>query len=128
MITSKLTKLFTNNKNANKWEGTIKLSFEKEESVYLLELLIKKEERIVVYDLNELNCLFEAKFKKAYTVAQYQAMSKVLMVLDGASTSNIHLFSGCEYKNGKIGFEKGTYFKLCSCLIESQSIQCLIRI
>ena len=32
-----------------------------EESVYLLELLIKKEEKIVVYDLNELNCLFEAK-------------------------------------------------------------------
>lgn len=91
-----------------------------EESVYLLELLIKKEEKIVVYDLNELNCLFEAKFQKAYTVAQYQTMSKVLMVLDGVSTSNIHLFSGCEYKNGKIGFEKGTYFKLCSCLIESR--------
>ena len=47
-------------------------------------------------------------------------MSKVLMILDGISTSNIHLFSGCEYKNGKIGFEKGTYFKLCSCLIESK--------
>ena len=91
-----------------------------EESVYLLELLIKREEKIVVYDLNELNCLFEAKYKKAYTVAQYQTMSKIIMILDGISTSNIHLFSGCEYKNGKIGFEKGTYFKLCSCLIESK--------
>lgn len=108
------------NKTSCKYEGTIKLSFKMEESVYLLELLIKKEEKIVVYDLNELNCLFEAKFQKAYTVAQYQTMSKVLMVLDGVSTSNIHLFSGCEYKNGKIGFEKGTYFKLCSCLIESR--------
>lgn len=108
------------NKTSGKYEGTIKLSFKMEESVYLLELLIKKEEKIVVYDLNELNCLFEAKFQKAYTVAQYQTMSKVLMVLDGVSTSNIHLFSGCEYKNGKIGFEKGTYFKLCSCLIESR--------
>lgn len=117
---TKLKNIFNNNKNSGKWEGTIKLSFEMEESVYLLELLIKKEEKIVVYDLNELNCLFEAKFKKAYTVAQYQVMSKVLMILDGISTSNIHLFSGCEYKNGKIGFEKGTYFKLCSCLIESK--------
>lgn len=117
---TKLRNIFRNSKNSGKWEGTIKLSFEMEESVYLLELLIKKEEKIVVYDLNELNCLFEAKFKKAYTVAQYQAMSKVLMILDGISTSNIHLFSGCEYKNGKIGFEKGTYFKLCSCLIESK--------
>lgn len=117
---TKLKNIFSNNKNSGKWEGTIKLSFEMEESVYLLELLIKKEEKIVVYDLNELNCLFEAKFKKAYTVAQYQVMSKVLMILDGISTSNIHLFSGCEYKNGKIGFEKGTYFKLCSCLIESK--------
>lgn len=117
---SKIIGLFTKDKNKNKWEGTIKLSFEMEESVYLLELLIKREEKIVVYDLNELNCLFEAKFKKAYTVAQYQTMSKVLMILDGVSTSNIHLFSGCEYKNGKIGFEKGTYFKLCSCLIESR--------
>ena len=116
----KLTKIFCKNKKKEKWEGTIKLSFEMEESVYLLELLIKKEEKIVVYDLNELNCLFEAKYKKAYTVAQYQIMSKVLMILDGLSTSNIHLFSGCEYKNGKIGFEKGTYFKLCSCLIESK--------
>lgn len=116
----KLKNIFRNNKNSGKWEGTIKLSFEMEESVYLLELLIKKEEKIVVYDLNELNCLFEAKFKKAYTVAQYQTMSKVLMVLDGISTSNIHLFSGCEYKNGKIGFEKGTYLKLCSCLIENK--------
>lgn len=117
---TKLRNIFRNSKNSGKWEGTIKLSFEMEESVYLLELLIKKEEKIVVYDLNELNCIFEAKFKKAYTVAQYQAMSKVLMILDGISTSNIHLFSGCEYKNGKIGFEKGTYFKLCSCLIESK--------
>lgn len=113
-------KLFCKNKKSNKCEGTIKLSFEMEESVYLLELLIKKEEKIVVYDLNELNCLFESKYKKAYTVAQYQTMSKVLMILDGVSTSNIHLFSGCEYKNGKIGFEKGTYFKLCSCLIENK--------
>lgn len=120
LIMSKLINIFNNNKNSGKWEGTIKLSFEMEESVYLLELLIKREEKIVVYDLNELNCIFEAKFKKAYTVAQYQAMSKVLMILDGISTSNIHLFSGCEYKNGKIGFEKGTYFKLCSCLIESK--------
>ena len=117
---SKLLNIFNKNKDSGKWEGTIRLSFEMEESVYLLELLIKKEEKIVVYDLNELNCLFKAKFKKAYTVAQYQAMSKVLMILDGISTSNIHLFSGCEYKNGKIGFEKGTYFKLCSCLIESK--------
>lgn len=117
---SKLISIFKNKKNSGKWEGTIKLSFEMEESVYLLELLIKREEKIVVYDLNELNCMFEAKFKKAYTVAQYQTMSKVLMILDGVSTSNIHLFSGCEYKNGKIGFEKGTYFKLCSCLIESK--------
>ena len=116
----KLINLFSRKKSVGKWEGTIKLSFEMEESVYLLELLIKKEEKIVVYDLNELNCLFEAKFKKAYTVAQYQIMSKILMVLDGISTSNIHLFSGCEYKNGKIGFEKGTYFKLCSCLIENK--------
>lgn len=116
----KLINIFNKNKNSSKCEGTIKLSFEMEESVYLLELLIKREEKIVIYDLNELNCLFEAKFKKAYTVAQYQTMSKVLMVLDGISTSNIHLFSGCEYKNGKIGFEKGTYFKLCSCLIESK--------
>lgn len=116
----KLKPFFNNSNKSGKWEGTIKLSFEMEESVYLLELLIKKEEKIVVYDLNELNCLFEAKFKKAYTVAQYQLMSKVLMILDGISTSNIHLFSGCEYKNGKIGFEKGTYFKLCSCLIESK--------
>lgn len=115
-----LSKFFCKNKKTGKWEGTIKLSFEMEESVYLLELLIKKEEKIVVYDLNELNCLFESKYKKAYTVAQYQTMSKVLMILDGLSTSNIHLFSGCEYKNGKIGFEKGTYFKLCSCLIESK--------
>lgn len=115
-----LSKIFYKNKKSEKWEGTIKLSFEMEESVYLLELLIKKEEKIVVYDLNELNCLFESKYKKAYTVAQYQTMSKVLMILDGLSTSNIHLFSGCEYKNGKIGFEKGTYFKLCSCLIESK--------
>ena len=113
-------KLFCKNKKSNKCEGTIKLSFEMEESVYLLELLIKKEEKIVVYDLNELNCLFESKYKKAYTVAQFQIMSNVLMILDGVSTSNIHLFSGCEYKNGKIGFEKGTYFKLCSCLIESR--------
>lgn len=117
---SKLLNIFNKNKNSGKWEGTIRLSFEMEESVYLLELLIKREEKIVVYDLNELNCLFEAKFKKAYTVAHYQLMSKVLMILDGISTSNIHLFSGCEYKNGKIGFEKGTYFKLCSCLIESK--------
>lgn len=116
---AKLMNFFCN-KTSCKYEGTIKLSFKMEESVYLLELLIKKEEKIVVYDLNELNCLFEAKFQKAYTVAQYQTMSKVLMVLDGVSTSNIHLFSGCEYKNGKIGFEKGTYFKLCSCLIESR--------
>lgn len=116
----KLINIINNNKNFGKCEGTIKLSFEMEESVYLLELLIKREEKIVVYDLNDLNCLFEAKFKKAYTVSQYQAMSKVLMVLDGISTSNIHLFSGCEYKNGKIGFEKGSYFKLCSCLIESK--------
>ena len=115
-----LSKIFCKNKKSEKWEGTIKLSFEMEESVYLLELLIKKEEKIVVYDLNELNCLFESKYKKAYTVAQYQTMSKVLMILDGLSTSNIHLLSGCEYKNGKIGFEKGTYFKLCSCLIESK--------
>lgn len=111
---------FCKNKSSNRWEGSIRLSFEMEESVYLLELLIKNEDKIVVYDLNELNCLFEAKYKKAYTVAQYQAMSKVLMILDGISTSNIHLFSGCEYKNGKIGFEKGTYFKLCGCLIESR--------
>lgn len=116
---SKLMNFFCN-KTSGKYGGTIKLSFKMEESVYLLELLIKKEEKIVVYDLNELNCLFEAKFQKAYTVAQYQTMSKVFMVLDGVSTSNIHLFSGCEYKNGKIGFEKGTYFKLCSCLIESR--------
>lgn len=115
-----LSKFFCKNKKTGKLEGTIKLSFEMEESVYLLELLIKKEEKIVVYDLNELNCLFESKYKKAYTVAQYQTMSKVLMILDGISISNIHLFSGCEYKNGKIGFEKGTYFKLCSCLIESK--------
>lgn len=115
-----LSKIFCKNKKSEKWEGTIKLSFEMEESVYLLELLIKKEEKIVVYDLNELNCLFESKYKKAYTVAQYQTMSKVLMILDGLSTSNIHLLSGCEYKNGKIGFEKGTYFKLCSCLIENK--------
>lgn len=112
--------LFNKKNLVGKWEGTIKLSFEMEESVYLLELLIKREEKIVVYDLNELNCLFESKYKKAYTVAQYQTMSKVLMILDGVSTSNIHLFSGCEYKNGKIGFEKGTYFKLCSCLIENK--------
>ena len=118
---NKLINIFSNKKKSvGKWEGTIKLSFEMEESVYLLELLIKKEEKIVVYDLNELNCLFEAKFKKAYTVPQYQTMSKILMVLDGISTSNIHLFSGCEYKNGKIGFEKGTYFKLCSYLIENK--------
>lgn len=115
-----LTTFFHKNKKSGKWEGTIKLSFEMEESVYLLELIIKREEKIVIYDLNELNCLFESKYKKAYTVAQYQVMSKVLMILDGISTSNIHLFSGCEYKNGKIGFEKGTYFKLCSCLIESK--------
>lgn len=115
-----LSKIFCKNKKSEKWEGTIKLSFEMEESVYLLEHLIKREEKIVVYDLNELNCLFELKYKKAYTVAQYQTMSKVLMILDGLSTSNIHLLSGCEYKNGKIGFEKGTYFKLCSCLIESK--------
>lgn len=124
MIISKLANIFNNNKNHGKREGNIKLSFEMEESVYLLELLIKREEKIVVYDLNELNCLFEAKFKKAYTVAQYQAMSKVLIILDGISTSNIHLFSGCEYKNGKIGFEKGTYFKLCSCLIERKRSLC----
>ena len=55
---TKLKNIFSNNKNSGKWEGTIKLSFEMEESVYLLELLIKKEEKIVVYDLNELNCLF----------------------------------------------------------------------
>lgn len=120
MDISKLTHFFCKNKNTTKWEGSIKLSFEMEESVYLLELLIKREEKIAVYDLNELNCMFEAKYKKAYTVAQYQAMSKVLMILNGISTSNIHLFSGCEYKNGKIGFEKGIYFKLCSCLIESR--------
>ena len=94
MIMSKLLNIFNKNKNSGKWEGTIRLSFEMEESVYLLELLIKREEKIVVYDLNELNCLFEAKFKKAYTVAHYQLMSKVLMILDGISTSNIHLFSG----------------------------------
>lgn len=117
---TELTTFFHKNKKSGKWEGTIKLSFEMEESVYLLELIIKREEKIVIYDLNELNCLFESKYKKAYTVAQYQAMSKVLMILDGISTSNIHLLSGCEYKNGKIGFEKGTYFKLCSCLIESK--------
>jgi len=117
---SKIMNLFNKKNPVGKWEGTIKLSFEMEESVYLLELLIKREEKIVVYDLNELNCLFEAKYKKAYTVAQYQTMSKIIMILDGISTSNIHLFSGCEYKNGKIGFEKGTYFKLCSCLIESR--------
>ena len=117
---SKIMNLFNKKNLVGKWEGTIKLSFEMEESVYLLELLIKREEKIVVYDLNELNCLFESKYKKAYTVAQYQTMSKILMILDGISTSNIHLFSGCEYKNGKIGFEKGTYFKLCSCLIENK--------
>ena len=117
---SNIMNLFNKKNPVGKWEGTIKLSFEMEESVYLLELLIKREEKIVVYDLNELNCLFEAKYKKAYTVAQYQTMSKIIMILDGISTSNIHLFSGCEYKNGKIGFEKGTYFKLCSCLIESK--------
>lgn len=117
---SKIMNLFNKKNPVGKWEGTIKLSFEMEESVYLLELLIKREDKIVVYDLNELNCLFEAKYKKAYTVAQYQTMSKIIMILDGISTSNIHLFSGCEYKNGKIGFEKGTYFKLCSCLIESR--------
>ena len=68
---SKIMNLFNKKNLVGKWEGTIKLSFEMEESVYLLELLIKREEKIVVYDLNELNCLFESKYKKAYTVAQY---------------------------------------------------------
>ena len=33
---SKLKNIFNNNNKSGKWEGTIKLSFEMEESVYLL--------------------------------------------------------------------------------------------
>lgn len=100
------------------YSGQMSLSFSMEESVFLLEQLLKKEDKIVVYDLNELNTIFEAKYRRAYTVAQYQVMSDVLMVLDGLSITKVHLIARCEYRNGRIGFEKGAHFGLCNCLVE----------
>lgn len=117
MLRKFIGRLYRKYTEDGKWTGTIGLSYKMEESAYLLEIMLRTEDSIVTYDLNDLNCLFEKKFGRAYTVRQFRLMAEVLIKLEGLSTSNVHLFTDCTYRNGEITFVKGSHFRICRCLI-----------